>query len=321
MLNRRILRIKAFKVLYQASENTDLSLKEALESLNVSCEASRDLYLYMLGVIPALTAEASRRIESARAKFNPTPEELNPNLKFVKNAVSALLGADPDFARLNEKKKFSWAQNDAFLHTLYERLKTRQWFQDYLDAPGSSLEEDIALWKRVFEEELEDDADLEAILEDLSIHWPDDLPYALGTCIGSLEQLSRGGWSFPPLYQSEVLTSRGKKDVDSDRAFVRQLLSTAYARYSDYSALIAASVSKWDLERIYTTDIVLIALGLAEAETFPEIPVKVSINEYVEIAKYYSTPKSRVFVNGLLDKLIREKMASGAIVKQGRGLN
>ncbi len=321
MLNRRILRVKAFKQLYACAENPDLTLKEALEGLESSCEATRDLYLYMLALIPALTEEAQRRIEAARGKFNPTEEDLHPRMKFARNAVAVLFREDPDFQRLLEKKKFSWAQNDAFLHTLYERLKTRQWFQDYLDAPGSSLEEDIALWKRVFEEELEDDADLEAILEDLSIHWPDDLPYALGTCIGSLEQLSRGGWSFPPLYQSEVLTSRGKKDVDSDRAFVRQLLSTAYARYSDYSALIAASVSKWDLERIYTTDIVLIALGLAEAETFPEIPVKVSINEYVEIAKYYSTPKSRVFVNGLLDKLIREKMASGAIVKQGRGLN
>ena len=108
--------------------------------------------------------------------------------------------------------------------------------------------------------------------------------------------------------------------MDSDKAFVRQLLSTAYARYAEYSELIAASVSKWDRDRIYITDIVLIALGLAEAETFPEIPVKVSINEYVEIAKYYSTPKSRIFVNGLLDKLIREKEASGAIVKQGKGL-
>ena len=109
--------------------------------------------------------------------------------------------------------------------------------------------------------------------------------------------------------------------MDSDKAFVRQLLSAAYARYAEYAALIAGSVSKWDADRIYVTDVVLIALGLAEAETFPEIPVKVSINEYVEIAKYYSTPKSRIFVNGLLDRLIREKEAAGVIVKKGKGLN
>jgi N utilization substance protein B len=321
MLNRRILRVKAFKQLYACAENPDLTLKEALEGLETSCEATRDLYLYMLALIPALTEEARRRLEAARGKFNPTEEDLHPNLRFAQNAVSARLSEDPDFQRLLEKKKFSWAQNDAFLNALYERLKTRPYFESYLAAPASSLEQDVALWKQVFEEELEDDPALEAILEDLSIHWPDDLPYALGTCIRSLEELPRGGWQFPPLYQSEVLSARGKKDVDSDKAFVRRLLSTAYARYADYSALIAGSVSKWDRERIYTTDIVLIALGLAEAETFPEIPVKVSINEYVEIAKYYSTPKSRVFVNGLLDKLIREEEASGTIVKQGKGLN
>ena len=321
MLNRRILRVKAFKQLYACAENPDLTLKEALEGLETSCEATRDLYLYMLALIPALTEEAARRLEAARGKFNPTEEDLHPNLKFAQNGVAALLSQDPDFLRLIDKKKFSWAQNDAFLNALYERLKTRPYFTAYLNAPGSSLEQDVALWKQVFEEELEDDEALEAILEDLSIYWPDDLPYALGTCIRSLEELPRGGWNFPPLYQSEVLSARGKKDVDSDRAFVRQLLSTAYARYADYSALIADSVSKWDRDRIYTTDIVLIALGLAEAETFPEIPVKVTINEYVEIAKYYSTPKSRIFVNGLLDKLIREKEASGAIAKQGKGLN
>ena len=321
MLNRRILRVKAFKQLYACAENPDLTLKEALEGLEASCEATRDLYLYMLALIPALTGEAARRLEAARGKFNPTEEDLHPNLRFAQNGVAALLEADPDFQRLLEKKKFSWAQSDAFLNALYERLKTRPYFQEYLDAPGASLEQDVALWVKVFEEELEEDPALEAILEDLSIHWPDDLPYALGTCIRSLEELPRGGWHFPPLYQSELLSARGKKDVDSDKAFVRQLLSAAYARYAEYAALIAGSVSKWDADRIYVTDVVLIALGLAEAETFPEIPVKVSINEYVEIAKYYSTPKSRIFVNGLLDRLIREKEAAGVIVKKGKGLN
>ena len=115
-----------------------------------------------------------------------------------------------------------------------------------------------------------------------------------------------GRWNLPPLYQSEILAAQGKS-VDSDRDFVRKLVTAAYGRYGEYSKLVAESVSKWDQDRLYTTDIVLIVLGLTEAETFPEIPVKVSINEYVEISKYYSTPKSRGFVNGLLDRLIKEK--------------
>ena len=320
MLNRRILRIKAFKVLYAAAENPDLSLKEALGSLDASCEASRDLYLYMMGVIPALTAEAARRTEAARTKFNPTPEELNPNLKFVKNAVSALLEADPDFARLNESRRFSWAQNDSFIFNLWETLKSREYFTAYMNSTQSSLQDDVSLWKTVFTDEFEDNDALAAILEDLSIHWADDLAYALGACIRTLDGMARTGrWDFPPLYQSDILQSQGKQ-VDSDSEFVHKLLTAAYGRREEYSKLISSSVSKWDLDRLCTSDIILVSMGLAEAATFPEIPVKVTINEYVEIAKYYSTPRSGAFVNGLLDRLAKQLEADGRIVKSGKGL-
>ena len=315
MLNRRILRIKAFKVLYAYAENPDLTLKEALDCLETSAEATRDLYLYMLAVIPALTAEASRRVEAARGKFNPTEEDLHPNLKFVRNGIASLLEQDPDFIRLTEKKKISWSQNDVFLNTLLERLRTRPYFMEYMASPEQSLREDAALWKCIFEEEFEDDPDLAAILEDRSIHWADDLAYALGTCLRSLDEMGRlGRWTFPPLYQSQILEAQGKQ-VDDDRTFVRSLVSAAYGRFPEYNNLIASSVSKWDRDRLYTTDIVLIAMGLAEAEVFPEIPVRVTINEYVEISKYYSTPKSRGFVNGLLDRLIKDRQAQGIIQK------
>ena len=304
MLNRRILRIKAFKVLYSYAENPDLSLKEALSGFEVSCEATRDLYLYMLGIIPALTAEAARRIEAARGKFNPTQEDLHPKLKFVQNGLSALLEQDPDFQKLLEKKKLSWEQNDAFLHTLYEQLKTRDYYQEYLDAPEQSLQQDAALWKCIFEQEFEDNEQLEAILEDLSIYWADDLGYVLGCCIRSLEDMARKSrWNLPSLYQPD------------SRDFARKLLTVTYGRFQEFSNLVAASVSQWEQDRLYTTDIVLIAMGLAEAESFPEIPLRVTINEYVEISKYYSTPKSRSFVNGLLDRLIKARMEQGIINK------
>ena len=307
MLNRRILRVKAFKVLYAYAENPDLSLKEALSSLDASCEATRDLYLYMMAAIPALTAEAARRIEAARGKFNPTEEDLHPRMKFVQNGVSALLEQDPDFIRLLEKKKISWANNDALVNSLYETLKTREYFQKYLKADESSLQEDVRLWQRIYQEEFEDNEALAAILEDSSIFWADELAYVLGTCIRSLEEMGRTGrWNLPPLYQSDILAAQGKP-VDSDRDFVHKLVTASYGRMAEYSVLVAGSVSKWDQDRLYTTDTVLIVMGLTEAETFPEIPVKVSINEYVEISKFYSTPKSRGFVNGLLDRLIKEK--------------
>ena len=316
MLNRRILRIKAFKALYAYAENQDLTLKQVLGGLEASLEATRDLYLFMMALIPALTQEAGKRVDAARGKFNPTEEEKNPNLKFVENGMASLLAGDPDFLRLLEQKKLSWEQNDAFLNTLWETLKSRDYFKAYMSSPERSLAGDAALWKEIFRRELEDDEALAAILEDASIFWADDLGYVLGTCLNSLEETGRSGrWNYPPLYQSELLERRGKKEVASDREFVRQLVSAAYGRYKEYSALVAASVSKWDQDRLVATDTVLIGLGLAEAETFPDIPVKVSINEYVEISKYYSTPKSHGFVNGLLDRLIKERMDAGKIVK------
>ena len=316
MLNRRILRVKAFKALYAYAENPDLTLKEVLASLDASSEATRDLYLYMMAVVPALTAEAARRVEAARGKFNPTEEDLHPNLKFVNNGISALLEKDPDFAKLVEKKKISWEQQDAFLHGLYETLKTRDYYTAYMEEPEQSMKGDAALWQEVFAREFEDNDALAAILEDASIYWTDELPYVLNTCIDSLEEIARTGrWNSPQLYQSDTLLARGKKDVASDRDFVHALVTAAYGRYKEYEALIAGSVSKWERDRLYTTDIVLIALGLAEAETFPDIPVKVTMNEYVEISKYYSTPKSHGFVNGLLDRLVKERMAQGIINK------
>ena len=315
MLNRRILRIKAFKELYACAENPGKSLKEALADLDASMEATRDLYLLMLSVIPPLTAEASRRIEAARGKFNPTEEDLNPNLKFVRNNLSPLLEDDPDFRKIIEKKKISWDQYDVFLHDLYESVKTKPWYQAYMESPEVSLAEDVRLFKKMYEEEFEDSEALAAILEDLNIRWTDDLGYVLGFIIRDLDDIARTGrWRLPPLVNSDLLIRQGKK-ADSDLRFVRTLLETAVGNYPQYEKMIAALVSRWDSDRLYTTDVVLIALGLSEAVCFPEIPLRVTINEYVEISKFYSTPKSGSFVNGLLDRLIKQFAAEGKINK------
>ena len=175
MLNRRILRIKVFKTIYCYAENHGMTLKEAEALLDLSCEATRDLYLFLLALTGPLTAEARARIEAARSKFNPTEEELHPNLKFVENRIAPLLEQDPDFSKLTARKRFSWDQYDVLLRRLYERLRARKYFKDYLSSGESSLEEDARLWARIYERELEDCAELSDILEDLSIHWNDDL--------------------------------------------------------------------------------------------------------------------------------------------------
>ncbi len=318
MLNRRILRIKAFKVLYSYAENPSMSLKEARAQLELSCKATRNLYLFMLAIIPALTEEARARIEAARHKFNPTEEEKHPNLKFVENAIAPIIAEDPDFQKIISKEKLSWEQYDALLRKMYDSILSKPWYQRYMASPERSLKEDVRLFTRIYEEEFVDNADLEDILEDISIFWNDDLAYALTCCCRTLDDFAAGKrWSLPPLYLSEM---SGREGMDSDKAFVDSLLRAAYTGYDKYFEKIAASVPKWDKDRLFIIDIVLIICGLAEAKTFPEIPVKVTINEYVDISKYYSTPKSRSFVNGILDGIIQEMLASGEIVKSGRGL-
>ena len=203
MLNRRILRVKAFKAVYALAENPRISRKELENQLERSCEATRDLYLYLLSIIGPVTSEASARIEAARTKFHPTEEELNPNMKFVRNAVAPLFAEDPDFSRIISKKKFSWDDSDVLLRHLYEKIRGREYFKRYLESEESSVREDALLWIKIFEKELEDNEELQAVLEDQNIHWTDDLPYALIWCIRTLGDIADGKrWSMPELYQS-----------------------------------------------------------------------------------------------------------------------
>lgn len=318
MLNRRILRIKAFKVLYSYAENPTMSMKEAEALLERSCQATRDLYLFMLAIISPLTAEAGARIKIAQSKFNPTAEERNPNTKFAENALARYFDSDPDFQKIFGKLKLSWDQYDVLLRKLYDSIRSKEYYAEYMSNPERSLKEDCKLFTRIYEEEFVDNADLDDILEDLSLYWTDDLAYSLTHCCKTLEAIARGEqWSLPPLYQSDMSKRPG---MDSDKAFVTKLLRTAYLNCQTYSAMVADTVPQWDKERLFTVDMMLIVCGLAEAQAFPEIPVKVTINEYVEITKYYSTPKSRSFVNGLLDKLIQKMIDDGRIVKSGKGL-
>lgn len=318
MLNRRILRIKAFKVLYGSVMSDAVILAQAEAQLDISCEATRDLYLYMLSIVSPLTQIARDRIEAAKSKFNPTEEERNPNMKFAENSLAALLDQDVDFQKIIAKKKYSWGQYDLLLKKVMTSVASKPYYAEYMASPERSLAEDCKLFTRIFEEEFVDSEELEMILEEKSLHWNDDLAYALTWCCRTFKDLADGKqWSLMPLYQSDMMKGDG---VESDKLFVRRLLQTAYAGYEKYSAMVAESVTGWEKERLFSTDVVLIVMGLAEVVNFPTIPVKVSINEYVELSKFYGTPKSRAFVNGLLDKLVQELVNEGAVRKEGKGL-
>lgn len=319
MLNRRILRIKVFKTLYASKFREDTTLAEAESKLEASCEAARDLYVFMLGIVSPLTAVAREKIEMARQKFNPTEEERNPNMKFADNQLAKELDADPDFRKIFSKRKFSWEQYDIPLKKIMASVVTKDYYRRYMEKPGSSLKDDCRLFIHIFEEEFTDNPDIEKILEDMSIYWNDDLAYSLTYVCRTLENMAKGRrWELPPLYQSDMMTGEG---IESDKAFARKLLGAAYTSYDRFSDMIAEVSANWDNDRLVSTDVCIVILGLAEAVTFPTIPVKVTINEYVEISKFYGTPKSGIFVNGLLDRLIHRLAENGEIVKTGRGID
>jgi N utilization substance protein B len=318
MLNRRILRIKAFKVLYGSVLSEEKSLSQAQVQLEQSCEAARDLYIYMLSIVSPLTKVARERIEAAQKKFNQTEEERNPNMKFADNALAQLLDSDMDFQKILSKKKFSWAQYDLLLKKVMTSVASKEYYAEYMASAERSLKEDCKLFTKIFEEEFVDSEELEMILEEKSLHWNDDLAYALTWCCRTFKAFAEGeSWKLPALYQSEMMKGA---EVESDKLFVTRLLQHSFAGYEKYSAMVAESVQGWEKDRLFSTDVILIVMGLAEAVNFPTIPVKVTINEYVELSKFYGTPKSRSFVNGLLDRLVQQLVNDGQIVKEGKGL-
>ena len=305
MLNRRILRIKAFKVMYEYAVRGGMSLGDALSELEQSCQATRDLYLYMLATVSPLTREARRRIDAAKTKFNPTEEDLHPNEKFADNALAPILDSDSDLKKLLEKKHLSWEQYDIFIRNVLDSAQEKPWFKKYMATPGSSLKEDCALFRKIFENEFEDSPELHAILEEKSLYWMDDLGYALIRDCTTLDALGEGKpWRLPELYKSdEVKQQNPAAEVSSDKVFVTKLLSNAFSGYEATFNKVIESVPDWDSDRLFAADMAIIALGVAESSTFSDIPRNVTLNEYIEISKFYCSPKSRQFINGLLDRM------------------
>ena len=321
MLNRRILRIKVFKSLYAAVQTWEsaspASLVDTQAAFKQSVEATRDLYLFMLGIVEPLTALAAQRLQSALQKAHPTEEDLHPNTKFADNLLARYLAENEDFLKWFKKKKFSWEQYDLVLKKVLNSVVSKDWYKSYMASPKRSMKEDCALFTHIFEEEFVELPELDDLLEDMNIWWNDDLAYALTWCCRSFSDIAAGkDWSLPPLYQSELMTRSASGPVEDDSVFARKLLEYSFCSYADYSDRVAKLAEGWEKDRMVLTDVCLIVCALSECVHFPNIPLRVSMNEYVEISKFYGSSKSNVFVNGLLDKLIRQMQASGEIDKQ-----
>ena len=310
MLSRRLIRIKAFKTLFAYEGSGSDSVKSAQSMLLESCEKAHDLYYFLLNISQSLVNVAEERIAAGMRKFHPTEAEAHPNLKFVRNRFAKMLSDDPEFGRICQKRGLMWGEYEPFVRRVYNSVITKEYYQKYMESGQDSFEEDCQLFSCIFQDEFEDNEELDSILEDISLLWIDDVAYALNAIIAGIGETSRRKHVVHP---STFL----KED---DKEFALRLLAESIARYDEYFALVSAHLDNWNSDRLVSTDATLIVMGITEAVVFPTIPVKVTINEYVEIAKYYSTPNSRIFVNGILDRIIQEKIREGEVVKQGRGL-
>lgn len=310
MLNRRLIRVKVFKELFGKVASGADSLMQAEKELILSCSKTVDLYCFLLQLPSALRKVAEAKIEAGLKKFHPTHEEANPNRKFVENKFIEILENDSAFCAMCSKKGLVWGDHDSFVKKLFATIATKEYYKEYMENPQSSLQDDMNLVKMIFEEELEDNELLDDILEEMSLYWMDDLAYTVNVILKNI----------PVIARKQVVDVPKTFLKEDDREYALKLLTKSMVNYEEYTELVSSLVSNWDLERLVATDLALIVMGVTEAVTFESIPLKVTINEFVDISKYYSTPNSKVFVNGLLDRILQQMVKDGKIVKSGRGL-
>ncbi len=312
MLNRRFLRIKVLKVLFSYVNSDNHSLSNAEKELSESIQRTYDLYYYLLNAVVAVADYAQERIDIGLQKFHPTSEEANPNTKFVHNSIIDLIRNSKTLQHICDQRGLNWKNQPAFIKKLYQSIINSSYYKAYMESPTRSFQEDLELVKNIYAHEFENHPDLESLLEEQSLYWIDDTGYVLGVILRALDNLKEGQNDDAELFQ--------QKRNKADESFATTLLLHALVHYDEYKNMAIELLKNWEAGRVAAMDSALIALGIAEAKEFPTIPVKVSINEYVEIAKYYSTNNSHVFVNGLLDRILQRMVSEGTIEKKGRGL-
>jgi N utilization substance protein B len=308
MLTRRLLRVKAFKVLFSNMAQESPSIDNMKKELRYSCEKTRELYWFLLSICKPLVNVARERIEAGKRKYKATPEEANPNYRFVNNSFVELLSRDEEMDKFCKKRGLVWSDYDYTVKRIFRSISASDYYKEYMASPESSFERDCNLFIDIFSNEFEDSEELAGLLEERSIYWLDDITFVLDEIIRNIGVMRS--------------TRRNKSPVqkEEDIQYALQLLEESFLRYQEYSALIGENIVNWDVDRLVSTDKAIIIMGITEAVVFETIPVKVTINEYVEISKYFGTPNSRIFVNGILDSIILKKLNEGEIVKKGRGL-
>lgn len=306
-----MLRIKVVKALYAHMKSDADSLMASEKMLVTSIDKTYDLYFLLMSLVVEMAQYAEQRQEAAKNKKLPTYEDLNPNRKFVDNAVIRLLAQSDSVNDYLASRKLSWAKYPELVKALYTQLEQSDYFKKYMTSQESSFREDLALITEFYTRELEESEILESALDEMSILWNDDLGFALIMVTRTLSNMRAS--------HTDVKVLPKFKSIE-DLDFARELFEKAAINYDEYLEMLEEFTRNWDVERIAFMDNVILVTALAELINCPSIPVKVTLDEYIEIAKYYSTPGSSNFINGVLDKVVATLTEQGKIKKSGRGL-
>ncbi len=313
MLNRRYLRIKVFQSLYAYWQSDSASSGRLEKELFQSIERTYDLFLQLLLVFGELRHIAELRIEERRNKRLPTPEDLKPNQRFMNNPLLKALATSERLRIETDKRRISWVGNKELFTKLLKELENSDLYKSYMADTEPSFRKDQAFLISLFGDHIANHEALQDVFENRSIYWLEDLDLAATLVKRGLEQMRETDTGDLPMAELE---REPKEETD----FVTMLFRKSVEYDEEHEKAIGAKASNWESDRIALSDMILMKMALTEVRVFDQIPVKVTLNEYIEIAKAYSTPKSKNFINGVLDKLFIEMKADGRIHKVGRGL-
>ena len=314
MLSRRHIRIKTFLALYAYIFSNNKELDKGERELMFSLNKVYELYITFLSVFDEIKKISQEKIENAKSKHRPTEDDLNPNLKFVNNKVFSKLNQNAQLQKDIDKMKIKWRSEAAFsvISQLYKEIKGSEEYKSYMNSGADSFNEDKNFLVTIFRNFVVNNELFHEVLEDNSIFWNDDLDIVALATIRTIESMSDGDSgieALSPLFKDE-----------DDEVYAKTLFRNSILKQTECEKLIKGQTKNWDLDRLAKADVILMNMAIIEALDFPSIPVKVTMNEYIEISKFYSTPKSKGFINGILDKIFNQLKSDGKINKTGRGL-
>ena len=298
MINRVLIRLKVIQVIYAYYQNGSRNVEAAEKELFYSLSKAYDLYNYLLLLMVEVTRFADRRIDNRRHKLRPTEEDLNPNTRFIDNAFIAQLTANKQLEEFAANQKRTWDDEGDFVRNLFEEIEATEAYQEYMAKDTLTYEDDRELWRKLYRQVIMPNEQIDEILEEQSLYWNDDKTIVDTFVLKTIKR-------FEPENGDEQELLPEFRD-EEDKLFASRLLRSAINNAEAYRSLMANNAKNWDMERFAFMDILIMQVALAEIICFPGIPVSVSLNEYVEVAKMYSTPKSGSFINGMLDNIVNQ---------------